>query len=177
MKNRIIRLLNISLIISCMFTMPSFAGNTRPDMIHVPAINSRLLSSDQTYSGDTAQALLRGSLLSKCVLILTNAGRGNIGVVADTMCHKDVDNMYITIYVDRYDDVRDEWVNKKIYEYEYAAKDMVNGKLSAKFISFDITDQPSGYYYRAWAYHEVEKNGVWESMKTGTDGVFITSGP
>lgn len=177
MKKIITRIISLCLVLSFVFTMPAFASNGRPTFTHVPPTNTKLLPPDQSYSKDTEQMLQRGVLLSTCVLNLYNAGGGEIGILADTMCHVDVDAIYVTIYLDQYNDETGKWVNKKVYDYEFTPEDTDDGKLHARLINFHETSQPAGKYYRLWAYHEVEKDGKWETMKTSTDGLLITSTP
>lgn len=177
MKKIVSSICSLCLIFSCIFTMPSFATEGRPNITHVPPTDTKLLSPSQTYSQDTTQALLRGSLLASCILNISNAGGGEIGVLADTMCHVDVDSMYVTIYLDQYNQETGKWSNKKVYMYEFTPDDAKDGKLHAMLINFHEIDQEPGHYYRLWAYHEVEKDGKWEMMRTGTDGVLITSTP
>lgn len=177
MRRMFRRIVSLCLAFSCIFTLTSFAASERPNISHVPPVDTKLLPSGQTYSKDNTLALLRGNLLSTCVLIISNAGGGKIGILADTMAHVDVDAMYVTIYLDQYNESTGKWINKKVYDYEFTSEDTDDGKLHAKLIDFNETSQPSGYYYRLWAYHEVEKNGAWETMKTSTDGLLITSTP
>ena len=93
------------------------------------------------------------------------------------MCHVDVDSIYVTMYLDQYNEETGKWKNKRVYVYEFTPEDAKDGKLHAMLINFRETDQEPGYYYRLWAYHEAEKDGVWETMRTATDGVLITSTP
>lgn len=177
MKKTILKFISLCLILSCFFSMTAFASVRRPRVIHVPPTDTKLLDQGQTYSKDTTQALQRGALLASCILNIYNAGHGEIGILADTMCHVDVDAIYVTMYLDQYDEETGEWNNKKVYDFEFTPEDTEDGKLHARLINFHETDQPAGYYYRLWAYHEVEKDGRWEIMKTGTDGVMITKTP
>lgn len=177
MKKLIIRLVSFCLIFSCIFTMSAFAVVSGSGGAHIPPTDTKLLPPNQTYSKDTTQALQRGSFLASSILNIYNAGGGEIGILADTMCHVDVDAIYVTIYLDQYNEETGKWTNKKVYDYEFTPEDTEDGKLHAKLINFHETSQPSGYYYRLWAYHEVEKDGKWETMRTATDGIMITSTP
>lgn len=177
MKKKIIRFISLCLIFSCFFTMTSFATDNRPNITHIPPTDTKLLSPNQAYSKDTTQALQRGALLASCILNIYNAGGGEIGILADTMCHVDVDAIYVTIYLDQYNEETGKWTNKKVYDYEFTPEDTEDGKLHARLINFHETSQPAGYYYRLWAYHEVVKDGKWETMKSNTDGILITSTP
>lgn len=177
MKKIIAKIISIGLLFSCIFTITVLAATERPNITHIPPTDTILLPPTKSYSKDTTQALERGSLLSTCILNIYNAGGGEIGILADTMCHVDVDAIYVTIYLDQYNEDTGKWSNKKVYMYEFTPDDTDDGKLHAEIINFHETSQPSGYYYRAWAYHEVEKNGSWETMRTATDGVLITSTP
>ena len=176
--NKIIsKVISACLVISCLFTMTSYAATGKNGNLHVPPTNTKLLTNGQTYSEDTTQALQRGSILAASVLNISNAGGGEIGILADTMCHVDVDAIYVTIYLDCYNEETDKWSNKRVYQFEFTPEDTPDGKLHAMLINFHETEQEPGHYYRLWAYHEVEKNGVWETMRTASDGVLITSTP
>lgn len=177
MKKIISKIGVFCVICSCIFSMTAFAAGGKPKITHTPPIDTILLPPDQSYSIDTTQALLRGSFLSTCILNISNAGGGEIGILADTMCHVDVDGIYVTIYLDRYNDKSGKWENQKVYSYDFLPEETNDGKLHDVLISFHETDQLAGHYYRLWAYHEVEKDGKWEMMRTATDGVLITSTP
>lgn len=178
MKKIMFRIISLCLIMSCLFTMTSFAAsNGRPNIVHVPPTDTKLLPSDETYSKDTTQALQRGSLLAASLLTISNAGGGDIAIVADTLCNVDVDGLYVTVYLDRYNEGNGQWENQKIYDFEFTPADTDDGKLHEMLISFRETKQEPGFYYRAWAYHEVVKNGSYEMMKTKTEGVLITQNP
>ena len=177
MKKNIHKIIILCLVLSFIFPSTTFASSRRPNIVHVPPTDTELLPPEKTYSKDTTQALQRGALLSTCILNISNAGGGEIGILADTMCHVDVDGIYVTIYLDRYNEKTDKWENQKVYSYDFLPEETPAGKLHAVLLSFHETDQPAGYYYRLWAYHEVEKDGRWEIMKTGTDGVMITKTP
>lgn len=177
MKKAIVKLISLSLVLTFVFAMTPLAAKGRPNIQYIPPADTELLTSGQRYSQNIQRELLKGSLLSVSFLRIANSGGGKIGILADTVCHVNVDSMYVIIYLDRYDESKDKWLNQKVYQYEFHAKDMPNQQLNSKLISFEETDQPSGHYYRLWAYHDVEKGGAWETHRTGTDGVLITSTP
>lgn len=177
MKKITIRLLSLILMISSLLTVTSFAAVPNHRDAHIPPSNTKLLPEDQPYSRITRQTLERGRLLSSCFMSISNVGYGKIGILSDTRAHVDVDAMYVTIYLDRYDEESGKWLNQKVYSYEFTPEDTTDGKLHARLISFEVTDQPSGYYYRLWGYHEVEKGGEWETLRGSTDGVLITNTP
>lgn len=177
MKKIISRIIVCCLLFSCLSATIVLAASGRPNITHVPPTDTKILPPSQTYSKDTKQALQRGSLLSTCILNISNAGGGAIGILADTMCHVDVDAIYVTIYLDQYNQDTGKWLNKEVYSLEFKPEDTEDGKLHAVLISFNETNQPADKYYRLWAYHEVEKDGKWETMRTGTDGILITSTP
>lgn len=174
MKSRILKVTVFCFIICNLFSFISFGAVTKHNYSHVAPKNTELLPETQTYSKDTKLVLQRGTIISSCTLIISNVGGGDIGIEAETRCHRDVDWGLITIYLDQWIEEDQRWETKETYEFEFEPE---NGKLHAMSVAFDETNQPSGYYYRLWAYHEADRDGKWEVMRTETNGVMITSDP
>ncbi|MEG0369175.1 MAG: hypothetical protein RR593_04135, partial [Hungatella sp.] len=86
-----------------------------------------------------------------------------------------------TIYLDRWNETTQKWDLMKTYEKEYLPSDEADGELTSMTYDLLIKDQPSDYYYRVRAIHELEyiENGrtYWEGASTETEGLLITNTP
>ena len=118
----------------------------------------------------------RGNYISVSNCGITNAGGGVIGISGFTTAHESVDKIRIHLYLDRLNE-NESWVQVDHFDFTFLPEDVPNGDLSEATVSFDVTDQPSGYYYRVRGTHGVWKNGVVETQSTRTDGVMITDTP
>ncbi len=118
----------------------------------------------------------RGDYISTSTSRVTNEGGGVIGISAATTAHESVDKIRIHLYLDRLND-NQKWIQVDDFDFTFLPEDMPDGDLNTATVSFDVTDQPSGYYYRVRGTHGVWKNGVSETQSTRTNGVMITDTP
>lgn len=118
----------------------------------------------------------RGRYIGSSAVSITNEGYGKIGVYADTLAHVDVKKIQMNIYLDRWNEEKQRWVEVKMYKYVYTPSG--DETLHAVSEAFTVTDQPAGYYYRLRGLH-----GVWaytgevETHSSVTDGIMIKNGP
>lgn len=179
MKKNLMKLLCVCVICNCIYSIPTFAATQRGEGLSSVDEVSSLLPESQTTSGSIPKSSSRGVAMALCILNISNAGGGKIGVAAHTVLHKDIEWGIITIYLDRWNEADQSWDFLKEYEYEFPTGNLGSASIDA---CFDITDQPSGYYYRLRGVHEIEYKGVnnkteWEGLTTSTNGVFITDTP
>lgn len=181
MKNKSLKMVMMSMVCICLMSNISFAATVRGESLTSVDEVSVLLPDSQTYSMDKSQSATRGEATAVCMLSISNEGSGVIGVVATTALYRNVDWGLIDIYLDRWNEEENGWEHIKGYETIFPNGNN-NGQTTALTVSMDITDQPSGYYYRLRGVHEIEyKNDsnktMWEGLSTCTDGVFITDTP
>lgn len=118
----------------------------------------------------------RGNYISSSHAGISNAGGGAIGISGITTAHEVVDKIRIHLYLDRLDS-DSRWTQVDDFDFTFLPEDVPNGDLSEATVSFEVYNQPSGYYYRVRGTHGVWKNGVVETQSTRTDGVMITATP
>lgn len=118
----------------------------------------------------------RGRYIGSSSVSISNEGYGKIGVYADTLAHVNVKKIQMNIYLDRWDESKQDWSMIKQYKFVYEPQ---NGEtLNSVSESFTITGQPTGYYYRLRGLH-----GVWaytgeiETHSSVTAGIMIKDGP
>lgn len=119
----------------------------------------------------------RGRYLSSYSLGITNEGYGTIGIYANILAHVPVKKIRMNVYLDRWDENSEEWVQvdgyKFAYEYEEGGED-----LTAATEMFSVNGFPTGCYYRLRGICAVYPfEGGLESQGPITDGVLITNGP
>lgn len=117
----------------------------------------------------------RGQYISSSRSGITNKGSGVIGITASTTAHEPVDKIQISLYLDRL--VDGGWSQVADYDFTFLPSDMPNGRLTTATLSFTVSDQPAGYYYRVRGSHGVWKGSVIETQDTYSDGVYISSDP
>ena len=132
----------------------------------------------ETVYNEKADSLdsTKGAYINFSNSSITNAGGGAIGISAVTTAHEKVDKIRIHLFLDRLD-TDERWTQVDDFDFTFTPEDVPNGDLSEATVSFEVNNQPSGYYYRVRGTHGVWKNGVIETQSTRTDGVMITDTP
>lgn len=176
MKN-VKKIVSIVLICSCLFSMTSTASTSRRGNVGVPQGDTMFLTDGQTYSRDIELSGTRGAIISSCTAIISNEGRGVIGIYADTRTHVPIDWGFLTVYLDKWIEEEQVWEMQEMYELEMVAADDPDGRFTTMTMAFDETKYPPGNYYRLRGVHEVEKDGQYAIMTTRTEGLLITSTP
>lgn len=171
------KIVSMVLVCSCLFSMISMASTSRRGNVGVPQGNTVFLTDGQTYSKDTELSATRGSILSSCTVIISNAGGGAIGIYADTRAHVEFDWGFLTVYLDKWIEEEQVWEMQEMYEMEVFASDDPDEWLTTMTMAFDETKYPPGNYYRLRGVHEVEADGQYAVMTTRTAGLLITSTP
>lgn len=163
MKNMVKKALMAGLICSLMTSVPTLAGIQ--------------MNTDMVQTG-TARGIdsRRGSYINFSNSGITNAGGGAIRISGVTTAHEVVDKIRMHLYLDRLDS-DNRWTQVDDFDFTFLPEDVPNGDLSEATVSFEVHNQPSGYYYRVRGTHGVWKNGVVETQSTRTDGVMITDTP
>ncbi len=162
MKKTIQKILAIGSLSCLLFTIPVY-GDT---------MNTSSSHQKEVFDCE----MERGDYISTSTSRVTNAGGGVIGISAATTAHEPVDKIRIHLYLDRLDS-DGRWTQVDDFDFTFTPEDDPYGELTIASVDFEVTDQPSGYYYRVRGTHGVWKNGVSETQSTRTDGVMITDTP
>lgn len=163
-----------SIVICCMVAMimssfEALAAPYNPSQYTSVEVESGLLPSNTRISRVIAKNVLRGAFFASGELTILN-NNGKIRVSAKTYMKEPVDEVYLTIYVDRLID--NSWSQVAYYDFEFYAEDYPDGLIDPG-VDFTITDQPSGYYYRLRGSYAAIKDGAMEGFGPVTDGVLI----
>lgn len=155
MKHILKRILAMGVICCLTYAMPVFADNRVTD-----SENDIYVSRLEMPNVNKARGVnnTRGAYISVSNAGITNVGNGVIGVSALTTAHESVDKIRIHLYLDRLNESK-KWIQVDDFDYTFTPEDAPDGNLTMASIDIEVTDQPSGYYYRVRGTHGVWKNG------------------
>lgn len=134
---------------------------------------SQLLDATEKTSKDVMVHPRRGEYLSTGMLEIVNQSNGSIYVCVNTFAHVNVDRIRHTVFLDQWDDRRQDWVQVDSWEFE-RTKEQEGGELSMMTDTITIKNVATNRYYRARGLHMVEIGDEIEGCATETDGVLIT---
>jgi len=160
------------LMVSVMMTLNVLAMPFNPNDYTSVDLQSKLLPTSTKQSMATSSATLRGEFFLSADIIIKDDGNGDIGAFGKAYMAVPVDEVYVTIYLDRWDESSDRWRQVTYYDAEFYAKDYPNG-LSAPSVSLTFKNQEKGYYYRLRGVFGAVKNGKFEGFSPVTDGILI----
>lgn len=135
-------------------------------------VESKLL--DKTVKSDKTSefAKSRGKFFMGADLAISNEGKGNVGAVGIAYLAVPADEVYISIYLDRYDEEKDLWRQVAYYDAEFYAKDYPDG-LNDPSVNITFTNQKKGYYYRLRGAFSAVKDNQFEGFSPVTSGIWI----
>ena len=134
---------------------------------------SVLLSRENNFSKDVIRQSTRGEYISSGVLQIANQSDGSIYICVDTLAHINVDRICHTVFLDQWDEKRQDWVQVDSWEFE-RTKEQEGGELSMMTDTITIKNVATNRYYRARGLHMVEIGDEIEGCDSETHGVLIT---
>ena len=134
---------------------------------------SILLSSEVASSKDSIYQYGRGEYLAEGSVEIINHGNGEIYIVADTFAYVYADRILHHIFLDYWNEDREDWVQVGYWEFEKTSEE-ANGMLANLTTSLTLTGYETGLYYRVRGLHGVEYQDELEACATESDGVLIT---
>ena len=153
---RSLKILFLIVTIMSITAMPVYAASR--DITEFGTINeeSDLLPSTVQKSRKLVEKTPRGVFFSAAELQIINED-GEIGVLGTAYMSTEIDELYMTIYLDR-------WVDDDHWEQD---------GLTSELVAFTLTGYPTGHYYRLRGSYAAVKDGVMEGFGPVTDGVLI----
>lgn len=172
MKRGLSRFLLISILV---LSMPmSVNAKTSEWLPQADVVNTQLSSVASNENASKVRGVARGRVLSSVELELADEGNGVIGVYASTLCHTAVKEIYMTMYLDVWDENLQDWVMVDNYEYRWKASDNPDKDLTAVSVSFSLEGLPRGRTYSLRGAHAAKNfNNVMEVMASETDGITL----
>lgn len=149
------------------FAMPIFPGITTSEDIESERL-PKSIKSNRVY----VTATQRGDFFAASDLNIYDLGNGDVGASAHAYMSGPVDEVYVTIYLDRWDDVAERWRQVTYYDAEFYAADYPDG-LTQAFVNITFKNQTRGYYYRLRGVFAAVKDGQFEGFSPVTAGILI----
>ena len=135
-------------------------------------IKSNLLEKTIQKSKALEQATARGDFFIGADIVISNEGNGNIGGLAIAYLDVGVEEVYISVYLDQYDEKADIWRQVAYYDAEYYAEDYPDG-LNSPSLNVTFKNQKKGHYYRLRGAFSAVKDNKFEGFSPVTDGIWI----
>lgn len=132
-----------------------------------------LLDASIISSKDSIHQYGRGEYLSEGSVEIINNGNGEIYIGAYTYSYVNADRILHHIFLDYWDEDREDWVQVGYWEFEKTQEES-DGELAGLTTAFTLNGYPTGRYYRVRGLHGVEYHDELEACATRTDGVLIT---
>ena len=170
----VLKILLICLLINSMLGLTAFADEMDWNKQPCVSPDSVLLPPGQTKSESWHHPKEKGNFAASAHLSISNEGKGVIGVFAQMLTYYPIDKCRMRIYLDRWYEEQQDWVMQDYWDITLSQENQESGELTTPTISFDIKNQPTGYYYRLRGMHVAWLNGVSEGFTTQTDGILIT---
>lgn len=151
----------ISFILVITISVNAFAKPFNPADYTSVDEHSELLPKGVSQSKASEHAVFRGDFFVSADLMMTDKGDGNIGALAVAYMQYPVDEVYISIYLDRLDEESGRWRQVTYYDAEFYKKDFPDG-LKTPSVDIVFQKQSKGEYYRlrgvfaAYSFGEVE---------------------
>lgn len=167
----------ITIALSMIMSIDSviFAAEFIPSEFTSITVESNILPAEIQDSVDYIRIPRRGVFFSSADLKIANYD-GDIGVSGHVYMLEPVDEIYMTIYLDKYivdEDGEGRWVYVDMFEFEFYAEDYPDGELTSESVEFTLTGYPTGEYYRLRGSYAAVKDGLLEGFGPVTDGILI----
>ena len=133
-----------------------------------------LLKNGERYSEDSFEEYARGTILSAGILRITNEEDGTLHITVETFAHKEVDTIYQTVFLDEWDEDREDWKQIGKWDFEKTKEESEDEIFAEYHVGFTVTGCQPNRYYRARAMHLVEWGDEAEAKVTQTNGVLLT---
>lgn len=165
------------LIIGCLvalnvFTATAFASIPRPDSYTSVDTESKLCDKSVKYSTGTERTVARGEFFIGAEVTIRDDGNGNIGATAHAYLRRPATEMYVSLYLDRYDEAKKRWTQVDYVDFEYTLEEYPDG-IDDPAIDVTFLNQKKGYYYRIRGAFTAADDELLEGFGPTTDGIWI----
>ena len=135
-------------------------------------MQSTVLTNGERTSTNITDNITRGKVFSTGMLEITNQQDGTLHISVDTYAHVVVDKIYQTVFLEVWDEKKEDWVNVNHWDFVKSIEE--EPRLSSYDVGFTVSGCEVNKYYRARAMHLVEWGDNMEGKATQTDGVLLT---
>lgn len=169
------RIMSFCLMLVLAFSMPLTVHAKNSDWrLQADTLDVQVYDIMSNNSISKILGAARGRVLSSAELQLSDEGNGVIGVYANTLCHTAVKEIYMTIYLDVWDEDIQDWRMVDHYEYNWKASDNPGKDLSAVSVSFLLEGLTRGKTYSLRGTHAARNfDNISEVMSSETSGIVL----
>lgn len=136
------------------------------------AANTEIITTEDSSSA-TYRNPARGEFLAEGGVEIGNPRDGSIFISIYTIAYKDVARIFHTVFLEQWDEDREDWVQKDSWSFEDVSENCPNG-LSLLRNTFTVSGYPWNKVYRVRGLHGIEYMEEIEACATETDGLLIT---
>lgn len=168
---RLIRCFSLVVVLTLLMNFVVFAMPEKAALYLKPVtVTSKLLDPSIGQSIAREYALKKGQFFSLADLEISNKN-GFIGISAHAYMSVPIDDLYVTIFVDRLNN-KGVWEQVDLYDFEFHSVDYPKG-LTSETIVYTINNQPKDHYYRLRGTFLALKDGANEGFGPITEGILI----
>lgn len=112
---------------------------------------ARDISTVSEFNGERQSRVTgmpRGRLISSIELQLTDKGRGTAGVYADLLCHEPMKQLRMWIFLEKWDEVQENWAIIDDQEFIWLAEEYPDQDLTMAMVGYEVSGLQRGQYYR-----------------------------
>lgn len=171
---KIKRLLGALIMMVVMMYSVAYAKDPTWEDFAVPTKTSVCLPDTIFSSQDINRVQTRGRILSTAMLTITNEQDGTLYITVNTLAHQNVDKIYQTVFLDQWNEEKEDWVQIGYWEFVRDKEEESDGHLSSYPLGFTVQNCELNKYYRARAMHLVQIGDDMEGKATETNGVLLT---
>ena len=161
------------MLVSTLFNLDVYAA---PPIQHEQntSVNepSTLLPKDIKTDTASEKTVRRGDFFVEADLVISDEGNGNIGALAVAYMEHAVDEVYISIYLDQWDEEKETWEQVAYYDAEFYAEDYPEG-LTDPTVDITFLDQERDHYYRLRSSFSAVYEYEFEGFSPTTAGIWI----
>lgn len=169
---KILRVIIGCLVLINVFVGTAFAGTPAAAYTSVDQI-SNLCDKSEKYSNGIEQNMARrGNFFLSAEVTIRDDGNGNIGATAHAYLRQPVEELYVSLYLDRYDESLKKWKRVDYADFEYTAEEYPDG-VDDPAIDITFLNQKKGYYYRIRGGFTASDGEKVEGFGPRTDGIWI----
>lgn len=114
----------------------------------------------------------RGEFFASADVLIEDKGDGNIRALAVGYTRVPVDEAYITVKLERWDEEASRWRTVQSYDKDFLAEDYPDG-VKTPTVDITFTNQERGYYYRVEGMLSVVKDNQFEGFSPVTAGILV----
>ena len=164
------KIIIVFMVLMCLFTSSVYAN---PYQVETSVNETSVLLPKEVESDiATEKSTQRGDFFIQADLVITDQGNGNIGAMGKAYMAHAVDEVYISIYLDQWDEEKETWEQVAYYDAEFYAEDYPEG-LTDPTVDITFLDQERDHYYRLRSSFSAVYEYEYEGFSPTTSGIWI----